>query len=57
MDESSFQAKRCGMYVNRKPSSLPKHSGMKERFCQSVHVWCAISESGVICFKNKIILN
>jgi hypothetical protein len=55
MDESSFQTKRSGLSVNRKPSSLPKHSGIKERFCQTVHVWCAISEKGVVCFKVVLI--
>ena len=51
MDESSFQTKRYSTYVNRKPSSCPKHSGIKERYCQTVHVWCAISDQGVVCFK------
>ena len=51
MDESSFQTKKYGTYVNRRPSSSPKYSGIKERFSQTVHVWGAISESGVVCFK------
>ena len=51
MDESSFQTKRCGLYVNRKPSSYPKHSGVKQRFCQTVHVWCALSDDGIVCYK------
>ena len=51
MDESSFQTKKYGNYVNRRPSSRPKAAGIKERFCQTVHVWWAISENGVVCYK------
>jgi hypothetical protein len=51
MDESSFQTKKHGRYINRKPSSLPKAAGIKERYCQTVNVWLAISENGVVCYK------
>ena len=53
MDESSFQTKKHGRYVNRKPSCLPKAAGIKERYCQTVHAWLAISENGVVCYKVK----
>ena len=51
MDESSFQTKKHGRYVNRKPSCQPKADGIKERYCQTVHAWLAISENGVVCYK------
>ncbi len=33
------------------PSCLPKAAGIKERYCQTVHAWLAISENGVVCYK------
>jgi hypothetical protein len=51
VDESTFQTKKYGNHVNRKPYARPKHSGIKETFCQKVHVWCAISSCGIVCYK------